>query len=161
MRKFLALFSLIILSQIIILIPVDTSSSSYKNLKVEEIKQCFIDAGEKYRIHPNLLWAIAKVESNFNYTAINKNLNGSYDIGIMQINSSWLPILKKHGLHDERFLWEPCYNIHVGAWILAQCIQKYGYSWEAVGCYNAVTPSKRVKYSKKIQGVLRVYVNEQ
>lgn len=156
--------SLIVISILIIFIiflPLETSSFSYRNLKIGEIRQCFIDAGEKYKIHPNLLWAIAKVESNFNYTAINRNANGSYDIGIMQINSSWLPVLRKHGLYDDRYIWEPCYNIHVGAWILAQCIQRYGYTWEAVGCYNAVTPSKRVKYSKKVQEVLKPYVREQ
>lgn len=124
-----------------------------------DINKCFMDAGFKYNIHPNLLWAIAKVESNFNYTAINKNNNGTYDIGIMQINTSWLPVLKKHGLYDERQIWNPCYNIHVGAWILAQCIHQHGYSWEAVGCYNAVSKPKRARYSRKVWKVLEPYVS--
>lgn len=144
-----------------LIIPESICESSYKKTKADEIKQCFINAGEKYKIHPNLLWAIAKVESNFNYSAINRNSNGTYDIGIMQINSSWIPVLKKYGLRDESYLWEPCYNIYVGAWILAQCIQKYGYTWNAVGCYNAVSLEKRVKYSKKVQQVLKPYIRNQ
>jgi soluble lytic murein transglycosylase-like protein len=96
---------------------------------------CFEDAGRYYGVSPHLLWAIAKVESNFNPRAINRNKNGTYDIGLMQINSSWLPYLKKHGI-DPSLLWEPCYNAHVGAMVLRHCIDTYGYSWRAVDCYN-------------------------
>jgi soluble lytic murein transglycosylase-like protein len=96
---------------------------------------CFEDAGRYYGVSPQLLWAIAKVESNFNPRAINRNKNGTYDIGLMQINSSWFPYLKKHGI-DPSLLWEPCYNAHVGAMVLRHCIDTYGYSWRAVDCYN-------------------------
>jgi soluble lytic murein transglycosylase-like protein len=47
-----------------------------------------------YKVHPDILRAITKVESNFNPRALNKNQNGTYDIGIMQINSSWIPVLE-------------------------------------------------------------------
>jgi soluble lytic murein transglycosylase-like protein len=96
---------------------------------------CFEDAGQYYGVSPQLLWAIAKVESNFNPKAINRNKNGTYDIGLMQINSSWLPYLKKHGI-DPSLLWDPCYNAHVGAMVLRHCIDTYGYGWRAVDCYN-------------------------
>ncbi len=96
---------------------------------------CFEEAGRYYGVSPHLLWAIAKVESNFNPRAINRNKNGTYDIGLMQINSSWLPYLKKHGI-DPSLLWEPCYSAHVGAMVLRHCIDTYGYNWKAVDCYN-------------------------
>lgn len=113
---------------------------------------CFEEAGKVYGIHPQLLWSIAKVESNFNPRAINRNYNGTYDFGIMQINSSWYPFLGKE-------IWsrlgDPCMNIHVGAWVLAQCIQKHGNTWEAVGCYNASSKSKKVSYATKVFDALR------
>ncbi len=96
---------------------------------------CFEEAGRYYGVSPHLLWAIAKVESNFNPRAINRNKNGTYDIGLMQINSSWFPYLKKHGI-DPSLLWDPCYNAHVGAMVLRHCIDTYGYNWKAVDCYN-------------------------
>ncbi|MFZ8859472.1 MAG: lytic transglycosylase domain-containing protein [Thermocrinis sp.] len=96
---------------------------------------CFEDAGRYYGVSPHLLWAIAKVESNFNPRAINRNKNGTDDIGLMQINSSWFVYLKKHGI-EPSLLWEPCYNTYVGAMILRHCIDTYGYGWRAVDCYN-------------------------
>jgi soluble lytic murein transglycosylase-like protein len=114
---------------------------------------CFEDAGRYYGVSPHLLWAIAKVESNFNPRAINRNKNGTYDIGLMQINSSWLPYLKKHGI-DPSLLWEPCYNAHVGAMVLRHCIDTYGYSWRAVDCYN-----KGQKARENSMYVWKVYKN--
>ena len=111
---------------------------------------CFQEAGELYGISPQLLWSIAKVESNFDPGAVNRNRNGTYDFGLMQINSSWAGRLGKtwSGLGD------PCTNVKVGAWILAQCVSDYGYTWQAVGCYNSRTPSKRDRYAARVFRIL-------
>jgi hypothetical protein len=137
----------------------NTSLNNQQHMTLQEkLQLCFEQAALTYNINPLLLWAIAKVESNFNPNALNKNKDGSYDIGIMQINSSHLKTLKKYGLINKSLIWEPCYNIHVGAWILSKCIQKHGYTWEAIGCYNAVTPWKRKKYSYKVYKTIEPYL---
>ncbi len=105
---------------------------------------CFDEAGAQYGINPIILRAIAKVESNFNPRAINWNKNGSYDFGVMQINSSWGYALGKEWWLT---LGDPCINIRAGAMILSSCIKKYGYTWGAVGCYNSQTPDKRDRYA--------------
>ena len=110
---------------------------------------CYEEAGAMYGIAPRLLWTISKGESNFNPAAVNYNTNGSYDFGLMQINSSWAPSLRKMGISWEA-LADPCTNVKVGAWVLAQCIRDYGYTWSAVGCYNSRTPSKRDRYAARI-----------
>lgn len=115
---------------------------------------CFEEAATRYRVPVSLLVAISTVESGGNPKAINVNKNGSYDIGHMQINSSWLGKLAKYGI-TERSLYEPCINTNIGAWILAHNIASHGLTWEAVGAYNAVTPSKREAYARKVAGALK------
>lgn len=95
----------------------------------------FIKYGKKYNISPLTLWAIAKTESNFNIYAVNKNKNGTYDIGLMQINTVHLPTLKKFGITYE-MLYNPEISIDVGGWVLANCIKKHGNTWKAINCYN-------------------------
>lgn len=108
---------------------------------------CFDEAGAQYRINPQILRAIAKVESNYNPRAINWNRNGTYDFGVMQINSSWGYTLGREWWST---LGDPCTNIKAGAMILSACMEKYGYTWEAIGCYNSQTPDKRDRYAMTV-----------
>lgn len=108
---------------------------------------CFDEAGALYGINPLILRAIAKVESNYKTRAINRNRNGTYDFGVMQINSSWASSL---GMERWNTLGDSCSNIKTGAMILATCMKKYGYTWEAIGCYNSQTPDKRDKYARVV-----------
>jgi soluble lytic murein transglycosylase-like protein len=111
---------------------------------------CWDDAARRYNVSGDLLYAIARTESGLNPQAIGRNTNGSRDIGLMQINSAWLPTLASHGI-GERDLYEPCTNIHVGAWILAGNVNRLGYTWEAVGAYNAANPARRRAYADKVR----------
>lgn len=95
----------------------------------------FEEAGEYYRIDPKILYSIAKKESNFNPNAINRNSNGSVDIGIMQINSSHLKEIEKFGFKKEH-LFNPKINIYAGAWLLKRCFNKHGVSKDGITCYN-------------------------
>ena len=118
---------------------------------------CWDDAATRYQVSSALLYAIARTESGLNPRAIGRNSDGSRDIGLMQINSAWLPTLASHGI-GERDLYEPCTNIHVGAWILAGNVSRYGYTWEAVGAYNAASPALRRFYIDKVRRYLAAYV---
>ena len=114
---------------------------------------CYEEAGAMYGIPPILLWSISKGESDFNSQAVGWNKNGTYDYGLMQINSRWEPTLRKMGVTWES-LADPCTNIKVGAWILANCIRDYGYTWKGVGCYNSRTPYHRNRYANKIAKIV-------
>lgn len=100
---------------------------------------CWNEAATHYGIPASLLYAVARAESNLDPRAINRShlaRTHSYDIGLMQINSSHLPRLAAWGIQEQDLL-EPCTNIWVGAWLLAQSLAQHGMSWEAVGAYNA------------------------
>jgi soluble lytic murein transglycosylase-like protein len=115
---------------------------------------CFNQASQRYSIPVQILKAISRTESGGNPSAFHRNENGSFDIGHMQINSSWLPTLAKTGITQQQ-LFNPCTNTFVAAWILAGNIRRMGYEWKAIGAYNARSPDKAAAYSRKIAANMR------
>lgn len=118
------------------------------------IERCFNIASERYQIPNKLLKAIAITETKMNPYAIGRNDNRTYDIGLMQINSSWLPKLSRVGVKQSDLL-DPCTNIQIGAWILSDNIKRYGFGLKAIGAYNAVTNDKQQIYAQKVMNNMK------
>jgi hypothetical protein len=106
-------------------------------------------AAARYGVNPQVLYAIAEQESSLNPAAIHHNTDGSYDLGLTQINSIWLPHLSKFGITSEHLM-DPCTNLHVGAYILALSMKKHGNTWQAIGAYHSNTPWRRDRYAESI-----------
>jgi soluble lytic murein transglycosylase-like protein len=102
------------------------------------IANCWLAAATAFepQLPPALLYAVAQTESAFNPRAIEFPRNGTRSIGVMQINSIWFDELAAAGI-SEAELYDPCVNIRAGAWILSREVKRYGYTWEAIGAYNA------------------------
>jgi soluble lytic murein transglycosylase-like protein len=115
---------------------------------------CLDEAAAYWGVPAWLARAIAQHESGMRPKAVGVNTNGSRDIGLFQINSWWLPTLKRYGI-EETDLFDACKNAYVGNWILAQNISRFGFNWTAIGAYNASTPEKRDNYARKIYGEIR------
>lgn len=71
---------------------------------------CSIDASLKYDVPASILIAVAKVE-NGKVNSVNYNKNGSYDIGKMQINSTYLLDLKKYGITEDMLKSDGCFSL--------------------------------------------------
>ncbi|WP_277183931.1 lytic transglycosylase domain-containing protein [Caballeronia sp. BR00000012568055] len=110
---------------------------------------CLDDAARYHRVSVQVVRAIAQQESGMRANATNRNRDGSEDIGLMQINSSWLPRLARFGISREH-LFDACVNAYVGTWILASNIRQFGPTWRAVGAYNAVSSNKQLVYANTI-----------
>lgn len=132
------------------------SSAHAQSIPTSQGNEPCWDAAAKYHgLDPWLLYAVAYVESTHNPSAIGKNRNGTYDIGLMQINSIWLPELRRHGISMST-LYNACASTYIGAWVMSKNIKKYGYSWQAIAAYNVGslgTPARRqigYNYAKKV-----------
>jgi soluble lytic murein transglycosylase-like protein len=128
------------------------------------VEACWEQAAHRYGVSAQLLYAIARVESGMNPAAVNRShraRTGSYDIGLMQVNSSHLPTLARYGIR-EADLYNPCTNIHIGAWLLADAFSRHGITWDAVGAYNAACTelkgaacsTARAKYAQRVYRAL-------
>ncbi|WGM08765.1 lytic transglycosylase domain-containing protein [Arsenophonus nasoniae] len=122
---------------------------------------CFNEAGAIYQIDPKLLKAIAQQESSLSAKAVNINRDKqgrvlSVDYGLMQVNSTHIRKLQKMGIihNHEDLLNQPCLNVKIGAWILAQHLRECGVNWACLGSYNAGfhprNEQKRLRYAQQI-----------
>lgn len=123
------------------------------------IEACVAASSIRFNVHADLIKAVILTEGG-RVGAKTKNKNGSYDIGIMQINTIHLPLLKQYGITEDQLLNEPCVNIAVGTWILAKGVNRAGNAndfWVGVGSYNSKTPKFNEIYKQKVwKNLLRV-----
>lgn len=117
------------------------------NINETKFNWLFYKFGKEFDIPPILLWAIAKTESNFAINAKNINKNGSSDYGLMQINSIHEPTLKAKNL-SLNDLYKPEINIQMGALVLRGCINRHGWDYKALNCYNGKVNDN--PYSRKV-----------
>lgn len=122
---------------------------------------CFNETGAIYQIDSKLLKAIAQQESSLSAKAVNINRDKqglvlSTDYGLMQVNSTHIPKLQKMGVirNQQDLLNQPCLNVKIGAWILAQHLRECGVNWACLGSYNAGfhprNEKKRLRYAQQI-----------
>ena len=124
---------------------------------------CIDGAAHRFGTNPDVLRAIAIVESRAKPHAVRNNLNGSTDRGLFQINSIHLTELARAGfvpadLHDV------CLSSNAAALLLKRKMDRFGNTWTAVGAYHSTHAVKRDVYAAKVQkvfeGIRRMRVAE-
>ena len=89
------------------------------NQKVVPFHNCFKESATQHKLDPNLLIAVAIVESSLDPTAISK----ANALGLMQIK--WPQTAKHLGIVNRTLLFDPCTNIEAGAKYLAEVREPY------------------------------------
>ncbi len=111
---------------------------------------CINQAAQEYHVPAILIISVLNVERG-RAGVISKNKNGSADFGSMQINSSWWPELYRYHITKRDVIYDPCTNVKVGAWILAQSIAESRNLLVGVGDYNSHTPGYNHAYQYKVR----------
>jgi soluble lytic murein transglycosylase-like protein len=116
--------------------------------------QCVAQASEEFAVPKIVILGIIKTESRGNVHAIHHNSNGTVDVGVMQINSTWIQKLHhEYGINaDYGTFMRPCYNIRIGAWILRKELLASGYTkfWSGIGNYHSHSAAYNRDYQHKI-----------
>lgn len=112
--------------------------------------ECINHAAVTYHVPATLIISVLKTEGGKNGMA-SRNRDGTYDYGPMQINTCWLNKLANYGYTKHDMQYNPCANVAVGAWILAQGIAEGKNVWNGVGNYHSHTPYLNNRYNSKVQ----------
>jgi soluble lytic murein transglycosylase-like protein len=137
----------------------DAARASAPGLTGAELKDqapCVAPASQFHGVNPWVLRAILKIESDFNPTAVNRNANGSVDLGIAQINSIHLPELARWGVAPANLM-DGCVATYVAAWHLARQLQKHGNSWFGIASYHSSSPCQNARYAGLLWNALQAW----
>lgn len=116
------------------------------------LDQCIVVAAKHFNINPLIIKAIARVEGG-GIGTLSKNSNGTYDMGVMQINTIHLPAIKRAypSITWKDITYKPCVNIGVGTWILRKRLDETDDFWRGVANYHSKTPKYRDRYLRLVR----------
>jgi soluble lytic murein transglycosylase-like protein len=104
----------------------------------------------EYHVPAKLIISVLNIERGKVGQAV-KNKNGTYDLGPMQINTSWWPKLYAYHITPQQVLYDSCTNVKVGAWILGKEIAGSGNLYNGIGDYHSHTVSFNQSYANEIR----------
>ena len=116
---------------------------------------CMLAVSQFYHLPPRVLPSIQVVEAGQPGT-ISRNFNGTADLGVMQVNTRWLPHLARSWhmtprVVASRLINDPCFNIvAAGAIMRIYLDESRGDVVEAVGYYHSHTPELAIWYQLRV-----------
>ncbi len=116
---------------------------------------CMALVASLYHLPPRVLPAIQAVEGG-RPGLISQNMDGSQDLGVMQVNTRWLgPLARYSGLDPavvrERLLSDACFNIAASGLILqTYWVGAHGDLMRAIGNYHSHTAPLHRAYRAQV-----------
>jgi hypothetical protein len=121
---------------------------------------CMALVASIYHLPPRVLPAIHAIEGG-RAGMVSPNTNGTQDLGVMQVNTLWLPALARYTRLSEeevreRLIHHPCFNIAAaGAIMRTHLNETRGDLMRAVGNYHSRTSVRHHQYRDKVTDAAR------
>ena len=113
---------------------------------INELIICSISAAVKYEVPANIVLAVAEKEGGKPGQWV-KNSNGTFDVGPMQFNTSYLGDLARYGITANDVAASGCYSFDLAAWRLRKHIlNDNGDLWTRAANYHSRTYRYNVVY---------------
>jgi hypothetical protein len=116
---------------------------------------CMVLVSSAYHLPPRVLPSIQAVEGG-GIGVVHRNADGSEDLGVMQVNTVWLPALS-HLTHLSeadirgRLLNRPCFNVAAAGLILRfHLTETRGDLLRAIGDYHSHTQALNLAYQARV-----------
>jgi len=120
---------------------------------------CVVRVSEEMNVPVALILSIMDAEDG-RVGRVSGNKNGSYDIGPMQINSWWLPLISLAGVSEENLLNDGCVNVAVAGWLLRELLDKHKSPEAAIALYHSLDPYYGRRYLHSVlKKALKLDVN--
>lgn len=115
---------------------------------------CMALVAAAHGLPPRVLPAIQAVEGG-RVGTVSPNRNGTEDLGVMQVNTVWLPALaRRSGLPEaevrRRLVEQPCFNVAAAGLILRAHLDETRDLLRAVGNYHSRTPALHLAYRARV-----------
>lgn len=110
---------------------------------------CVGQAAAFHGVNADVLHAIILVESDGRPLVVNRNSNGTVDVGMAQINSIHFSELARYGIQPEH-LFDECIAAFVAGWHYARQVRRLGNTWQAIGAYHSRTPHLNEAYQRRV-----------
>lgn len=116
---------------------------------------CMLAVAQMHNLPPRVLPAIQATEGGW-VGAIRPNTNGTEDLGLMQVNTIWLPsVARASGLSIEesriRLINDGCFSVLVAGAILRLHLDaERGDLMRAIGNYHSRTGSRNQAYQERV-----------
>jgi hypothetical protein len=114
--------------------------------------KCMLVVASTAGLPPRVLPVIQSIEGGA-VGMVQPNRNGTEDLGVMQVNTLWIPALAVRARLTEpetrtRLIDDPCFNIAAAALILhSYLLETNGDLLSAIGDYHSHTPALRAAYT--------------
>lgn len=118
--------------------------------QIEERVVCSIMAAVKYEVPANIVLAVAEKEGGTPKQWV-KNSNGTFDVGSMQFNTTYLKDLKKYGITADDVAQPGCYSFDLAAWRLRGHLRHDSQDlWTRAANYHSRTPKYNQIYREDL-----------
>lgn len=106
------------------------------------------------------LWGLYDQERGWSGAEIS-NRNGTFDLGPLQVNSSWVPTISVLLHRDARDVrrWikdDTCFNVGIAAWLFLSDYSRNRDYWKAVGAYHSPTAWRARGYAREVAAKLQL-----
>jgi hypothetical protein len=117
----------------------------------QEMVVCSIGAGLAYGVPVNIVLAVAEQEGGQPGQWV-RNTNGTYDVGPMQFNTTYLHQLAQYGITPQSVAQSGCYPYRLAAWRLRGHLKNdFGDIWTRAANYHSRTPQYNARYRYDIR----------
>ena len=116
---------------------------------------CMALLAQLNHLPPRVLPSIQAVEGGWP-GIVSRNTNGTQDLGLMQVNSRWVPAMAAYfrvspPVARERLIDDPCFNIAAAGAIMRTYMNEAGGDVvRAVGYYHSHNPEHAIPYQYKV-----------